>query len=56
MGYTHYWMRSPEFPRQGFEKVVADFRRVASVLPGVGVMLAGPLGSGVISRAIVRHV
>ncbi len=47
MGYTHYWRRRRVFGRAQFARARADFTRVVPVLVELGVVLAGPPGSGV---------
>jgi len=46
MGYTHYWQRKRFIEKSTFKFIVKDFRKVLTVLNGLGVELAGPDGSG----------
>lgn len=46
MGYTHYWGRVAEFEKVRFGRVVEDSQKVVRVLSGLGVVLAGGLGTG----------
>ncbi len=46
MGYTHYWYREKEIPHSVFTKIVADFRKMVTIMEHAGLRLAGPYGNG----------
>lgn len=46
MGYTHYFYRKEELPKAAFEKVVADFTKVAQEIVKAGIPLADGHGEG----------
>lgn len=45
MGYTHYWYRPEEIPKDIFRRIVDDFRKVIPLLEMIEVKLAGPDGT-----------
>ena len=44
MGYTHYWYRNPEIPKEKFHAIRVDFEKLVLALHDAGVTLAGPTG------------
>ncbi|SEL30074.1 hypothetical protein [Paenibacillus sp. OK003] len=46
MGYTHFWYRVREIELDVYLKILTDFKRLLPVFAGVGVLLAGPGGTG----------
>ena len=46
MGYTHYWYRRKEIPKEDFLRIVGLFKKVYPVLSEMGVVLKGPDGTG----------
>lgn len=46
MGYTHYWYRPQELPKDAYAKVAEDAKKVRAWLDGMSVPLKGGLGTG----------
>ena len=44
MGYTHYYYVSPEFDKESFARVAADFKKLVTPLKHLGVILADGFG------------
>ena len=51
MAYEQYWLAVPELPQMEWDMAVEDFAKVAAVLHGMGLRLAGPDGTG---RAVLN--
>ncbi|MGC8936549.1 MAG: hypothetical protein ACP5KV_04200, partial [Candidatus Methanomethylicaceae archaeon] len=46
MGYTHYWYRPKEIPKEKFHEIVVDFRRLLPLFRRLDIKLAGGSGTG----------
>ena len=46
MGYTHYWYRKKEIPKDKFYHIVADLNKLMPIFKEAGILIAGGLGEG----------
>ncbi len=46
MGYTHYWYRPKEIPREIFKEIVDDFRKLLPAFEMLDIPLANGIGEG----------